>query len=101
MQQELRKKLSLRKTKPTKKTCAASEDADQPANPRSLIRAFADCRRLLQSPGYPKEGQMRTLDKLSRCTGCYESFLVTQALLLIYHALAQSSRFDISIAIVH
>ena len=36
------------------KTCATSEDSDQPAHPRSLIRIFADRMCLLQPPGYPK-----------------------------------------------
>ena len=36
------------------KTCATSEDSDQPAHPRSLIRVFADCLCRLQPPGYPK-----------------------------------------------
>ena len=37
-----------------KNTRATSEDSDQPAHPRSLIRVFADRMRLLQSPGYLK-----------------------------------------------
>ena len=37
------------------KTCATSEDSDQPAHPRSLIRVFADRMCLLQPPGYPKK----------------------------------------------
>ena len=36
------------------KICATSEDSDQPAHPRSLIRVFADRMCLLQPPGYPK-----------------------------------------------
>ena len=36
------------------KTCATSEDSDQPAHQRSLIRVFAVCMCLLQSPGYRK-----------------------------------------------
>ena len=36
------------------KTCATSEDSDQPAHPRSLIRVFADRMSLLQPPGYSK-----------------------------------------------
>ena len=36
------------------KTCATSEDSDQPAHLRSLIRVFADRMCLLQPPGYPK-----------------------------------------------
>ena len=33
---------------------ASSEDSDQPAHPRSLIRVFADRMCLLQPPGYSK-----------------------------------------------
>ena len=36
------------------KACATSENSDQPAHPRSLIRVFADRICLLQPPGYPK-----------------------------------------------
>ena len=36
------------------KICATSEDSDQPAHPRSLIRVFADRMCLLQSPGCPQ-----------------------------------------------
>ena len=36
------------------KTCAASEDSDQSAHPRRLIRVVADRLCLLQPPGYPK-----------------------------------------------
>ena len=36
------------------KTCATSEDSDQTAHPRSLIRVFTDRICLLQTPGYPK-----------------------------------------------
>ena len=36
------------------KTCATSEDSDQPAHPRRLIRVFADRMCLLQTPCYPK-----------------------------------------------
>ena len=36
------------------KTCATSEDSDQPAHPRSLIRVLADRMCLLQTRGYPK-----------------------------------------------
>ena len=35
-------------------TCAISEDSNQTAHPRSLIRVFADRMYLLQPPGYPK-----------------------------------------------
>ena len=36
------------------KTCATSEDSDQPAHPRSLIRVFVDPMCLLQPPGNSK-----------------------------------------------
>ena len=43
------------------KTCATSEDSDQPAHPRSLIRVFADRMCLLQPPGYPKRDKREPL----------------------------------------
>ena len=43
------------------KTCATSEDSDQPAHPRSLIRVFADRMCLLQRPGYPKKDRRESL----------------------------------------
>ena len=49
-------------------TCATSEDTDQPADPRSLIRVFADCLCLLQPKGYPKRDK-RKLAILGGCTG--------------------------------
>ena len=36
------------------KSCATSDDSDQPAHTRSLIRVFADRMCLLQPPGCPK-----------------------------------------------
>ena len=36
-------------------TYATSEDSDQPAHPRSLIRIFADRMCLLQTLGYQKK----------------------------------------------
>ena len=36
------------------KTFMTSEDSDQPAHSRSLIRVFADSMYLLRPPGYPK-----------------------------------------------
>ena len=39
------------------KTCATSEDSDQPGHLRSLIRVFADRMCLLQSPGYLKRDE--------------------------------------------
>ena len=54
---------ALRKTsepalnKTYNKTCATSENSDQPAHPRSLISVFADRICLLPSPGYPKRNK--------------------------------------------
>ena len=42
-------------------TCATSEDSDQPAYPRSLIRVFADRMSLKQPPGYPKRDEREPL----------------------------------------
>ena len=39
------------------KTCATSEDSDQPANPCSLIRVFTNSMCLLQPRGCPKKGK--------------------------------------------
>ena len=50
-----------RTTKPTIKTFAISEDSDQPAHPRSLIRVFADRVCLLQPPGYPMRDKRELL----------------------------------------
>ena len=36
------------------KTCATSEDSDQPAHPRRLIRVFADHNVPSADPSYPK-----------------------------------------------
>ena len=52
--------MSQRTTKPTKRR-ATSEDSDQPAHPRSLIRVFADCIRRLQPLGYPKRDTREAL----------------------------------------
>ena len=54
------------------KTCATSEDSDQPAHPRSLIRVLTDRMCLLLSPGYPKRNKQEPLpywvgDSLSLC----------------------------------
>ena len=35
------------------KTCATSEDSDQPLQLRSPVRVFADRKHLLHPPGYP------------------------------------------------
>ena len=43
------------------KTCATSEDSDQPAHPRRLIWVFADPMCLLQHPGYPKRDRRELL----------------------------------------
>ena len=43
------------------KTCATSQDSDQPAHPRSLIWVFADCMCLLQPPDYPKGDKQEPL----------------------------------------
>ena len=43
------------------KTSATSEDSDHPAHQRSLIRVFADCICLLQTPCYPKRGKRKSL----------------------------------------
>ena len=45
----------------TYKTCAASEDSDQPAHLCSLIRVFADRMFLLQPPGYAKRNELESL----------------------------------------
>ena len=43
------------------KTYATSEDSDQPAHPRSLIRVFADRIWLLQPSSYPKRDKQKPL----------------------------------------
>ena len=43
------------------KTCGTSENSDQPAHLRSLIRVFTDCMCLLQPPGYPKRDKQEPL----------------------------------------
>ena len=45
------------------KTCVTSEDLDQPAHPRSLIRVFADRMCHLQSTGYPKRESKRAIQR--------------------------------------
>ena len=61
-------------TKNYSMACATSEDSDQPAHPRSLIRVFADHMCFLQPPGYPKRNKRGPLpywvdvqDDLSLC----------------------------------
>ena len=53
-------------------TCAPSEDSDQPAHSRSLIRIFTE--RILDSQGCKVSscGQ-KTLIRLHGCAGCFES----------------------------
>ena len=41
--------------------CATSEDSDQPAHPRSLIRVFADRMCLLKPPGYQQTDKRGSL----------------------------------------
>ena len=43
------------------RTCATSEDSDQPAHPRSLIIVFADRMCLLQPLGLPKRDEREYL----------------------------------------
>ena len=43
------------------KTCATSEESDQPAHLCSLIRVFADGMSLLQPLGYPKRNKKEPL----------------------------------------
>ena len=43
------------------KTCTTSEDSDQTAHPRSLIRVFADRMCLVYPPGYPKRDEQKPL----------------------------------------
>ena len=43
------------------KTCATSEDSDQPAHPCNLIRVFADGMCLLQPPGHPMKDKQEPL----------------------------------------
>ena len=43
------------------KTCATSEDSDQPAHPHSLVRVFADRMCLLQPPGYHNRDKQEPL----------------------------------------
>ena len=47
--------------KTNNKTCATSEDSDQTARLRSLIRVFADRMCFLLSPGYPKRDKQESL----------------------------------------
>ena len=56
------------------KTCATSKDSEEPVHPCTLIRVFADCMCLLQSPNYSKRDKRDSLpywvdihDDLSLC----------------------------------
>ena len=62
------------------KTCAASEDSDQPAYPCNLIRVFADRMPLLKPLGYPKRVEREPLPYWVDVQADL-SLLVTQALL--------------------
>ena len=62
--------------KSNNKTCATSEDSDQPAHPRSLIRVFADRMYLLQHPSHPKRDERnpchtRWMNRLIWVFACY------------------------------
>ena len=46
--------MSQRTTKRTNKSCAISEDSDQPVHLHRLIRVLADRMSLQQLPDYPK-----------------------------------------------
>ena len=60
-------------------TCATSEDSDQTAHSRSLIRVFSDHMYLLQPLGYLKSDERESLPYWVDATNL--SLLVTQALL--------------------
>ena len=62
------------------KSCAPSEDSDQPAHPRSLIRVFADRMYLLQPPAIQR-GINENPSRAGGCTYWSESLLVTKVLL--------------------
>ena len=40
-------------------TCTPSEDSDQPGHPRSLIRVFASCMKVVWAFSYLQEAQHR------------------------------------------
>ena len=54
-------RLNMSQCKTYNKTFATSEDSDQPAHPRSLIRVFTDRMYLLQPPGYLKRDRRELL----------------------------------------
>ena len=70
------------------KSCATSEDSDQPAHPRSLIRVFADRMFLLQPPGYPKRDKR---EPLLYVVDVQADLLVTQVLCALAHYLERSA----------
>ena len=75
------------------KTCATSNDSDQPAHPRSLIRIFADRMRLLQSLGYSK---MDEREPLVYCTGVQAGLSLCwsdRSYCMFFRALAHTSIF--------
>ena len=67
------------KNKTYNKTCTTSKNSDQPVQPRSLSRVFADRMCLQQLSGFPKE-MNENPRFLVGCTGWSESLLVTQVL---------------------
>ena len=56
------------------KTCATSEDLDQLANLRSLIRVFADRMCLLQAPDYSKRDEREHLPFTNRLTCVFAGY---------------------------
>ena len=60
------------------KTCATSEDSDQTARPRSLIRVFTDHICLLQPPSYPNKDEREPLPYCVDEQADLESLLITQ-----------------------
>ena len=80
------------------KTFATSEDLDQPALPRSLIRAFADRMCRLQPPGYPKMNEREPLPywvdvqaDLSLCWSHRSYCRFCRALTLLFMSLCRST----------
>ena len=75
--------LSQRTTKPTIRR-ATSEDSDQPAYPRSLIRVFADRICLPQPLGYPKRDERESLPYWEDVQADLKSFPVS----ILYKSIA-------------
>ena len=71
------------------KTCATSEDSDQPAHPRSLIRVFADRICLLQPVGYPKRDKGEPLPYWVDVQADLSLCWLHRPYCRFYHALAQ------------